>query len=35
MMLAQALGIAGHLDEALATAMAAARQDGRLYGARV
>lgn len=35
MMLAQSLGFAGRLDEALATALTAARQDGRLYGARI
>jgi TolB-like protein len=35
MMLAHALGRAGHIEEALAEASAAARSDGRLYGARV
>jgi adenylate cyclase len=35
MILANAFGQAGRLDEALATAAAASRRDGRLYGARV
>ncbi|HET9715411.1 MAG TPA: winged helix-turn-helix domain-containing protein [Pseudolabrys sp.] len=35
MILAHALACAGHYDEALAEATAAARRDGRLYGARV
>jgi Flp pilus assembly protein TadD len=35
MILADALGRAGRLEEALALATAASRRDGRLYGARV
>jgi TolB-like protein len=35
MILANALGLAGRLDEAVAMAAAASRRDGRLYGARV
>jgi tetratricopeptide (TPR) repeat protein len=35
MILADALGRAGRIEEALAEASAASRRDGRLYGARV
>ena len=35
MILANALGLAGRLDEAIAMAGAASRRDGKLYGARV
>jgi Flp pilus assembly protein TadD len=35
MLLADALGRAGRIEEALAEAAAASRRDGRLYGARV
>ena len=35
MILADALGRAGRIQEAIAEASAASRRDGRLYGARV